>query len=217
VTGRCNGVATVPGSRRTRLLWLTAAAALLCLLGLTLALISGGWVVSTDRSIELQVLVHQHRWPRHAATALSWLGDPLVVGVVVMLATVVLAVRRDLVRAVALPVVALASLVLGQLARHVIGRSSPTDGSHLRVTGGQGYPSGHALGAAVCVGAVAVAARRVWVSVTAIVLAVLAAAARVYLFAHFPSDVVASLLGGAAAMATVEAAAGTVSTRRRGG
>ena len=204
-------------SQRARVLWLTAALALLALLGLTLALLSGGWLVSTDRSIELQVFVHQHHDPRHVASALSRLGDPLVVAVVVVLSTVLLAVRRDLLRAVALPVLSLAALVLGQLARHAIGRSSPTDGSHLHVTGGNGYPSGHALGAALCVGAVAIAVRRTWVSVTAAVLAVLAAAARVYEFAHFPSDVLASLLAALAVVAIVEAVAETVSTRRRGG
>jgi membrane-associated phospholipid phosphatase len=204
-------------SQRARLLWLTAAIALLALLGLTLALLSGGWLVSADRSIELQVFVHQHQDPRRVASALSRLGDPLVVAVVVAASTVVLAVRRDLVRAVALPLLSLAALVLGQLARHAIGRSSPTDGSHLHVTGGNGYPSGHALGAALCVGAVAIGVRRTWVSVTAALLAVLAAAARVYEFAHFPSDVLASLLVGVAVLAIVEAVAETVSTRRRGG
>jgi membrane-associated phospholipid phosphatase len=204
-------------SQRARVLWLTAALALLALLGLTLALLNGGWLVSADRSIELQVFVHQHHDPRQVASALSRLGDPLVVAVVVVLSTLVLAVRRDLVRAIALPVLSLAALVLGQLARYDIGRSSPTDGSHLHVTGGNGYPSGHALGAALCVGAVAIAVRRTWISVTAAALAVLTAVARVYEFAHFPSDVLASLLGAAAAVAIVEAMAETVSTRRRAG
>jgi undecaprenyl-diphosphatase len=204
-------------SHRARLFWLTAATALLALLGLTLALLSGGWVVSADRSIELQVFVHQHHGLRHVASALTRLGDPLVVAAVVALSALVLAVRRDLVRAVTLPVVSLAALVLGQLARHAIGRSAPTDGSHLHVPGGNGYPSGQALGAALCVGAIAIAVRRTWISVAAAVLAVLAAAARVYQFAHFPSDVLASLLVGVAVVAIVEAVAGSVSTRRRGG
>jgi membrane-associated phospholipid phosphatase len=204
-------------THRARLLWLTAAIALLALLGLTLALLAGGWLVSADRSIELQVFVHQHRGLRHVASALSRLGDPLVVAAVVVVSTLVLAVRRDVVRAVALPLLSLAALVLGQLARHAVGRSAPTDGSHLHVPGGNGYPSGHALGAALCVGAVAIAVRRTWVSAAAAVLAVLAAAARVYEFAHFPSDVLASLLSGLAVVAIVEAVAETVSTRRRGG
>jgi membrane-associated phospholipid phosphatase len=204
-------------SLRTRALWLTAMVALLALLGLTLAVLSGGWVVSADRSIELQVFVHQHHGLRQVASTLSVLGDRRLVAAVVVLATLVLAVRRDVVRAVTLPVLALAALVLGQLARHAVGRSAPTDGSHLHVPGGVGYPSGHALGAAVCVGAVAIAVRRTWVSVAAAVLVVLVAVARVYEFAHFPSDVLASLLAGAAMVAIVEAVAETVSTRRRGG
>jgi membrane-associated phospholipid phosphatase len=53
--------------------------------------------------------------------------------------------------------------------------------------------------------------------VAAAVLAVLAAVARVYDFAHFPSDVIASLLAAATVFAVVEALAETVSTRRRGG
>jgi undecaprenyl-diphosphatase len=202
---------------RGQALWLTAIVALLALLGLTLALLSGGWVVSADRNIELQVFIHQHQGLRQVASTLSVLGDRRLVAAVVVLATLVLAVRRDVVRSVTLPVLALAALVLGQLARHAVGRSAPTDGSHLHVPGGVGYPSGHALGAAVCVGAVAIAVRRTWVSVAAAVLVVLVAAARVYEFAHFPSDVLASLLAGVAMVAIVEAVAETVSTRRRGG
>jgi undecaprenyl-diphosphatase len=204
-------------AHRARLLWLTAAIALLALLGLTLAVLAGGWVVGADRSIEAHVLVNQHGGLRHVASALSRLGDPLVVAAVVVLSTLILAVRRDWVRAVTLPVLALAALLLGQLARHAVGRSAPTHGSHLHVPGGNGYPSGHALGAALCVGAIAIAIRRTWVSVVAAVLAVLAAAARVYEFAHFPSDVLASLLAGVAVVAVVEAVTETVSTRRRGG
>jgi membrane-associated phospholipid phosphatase len=121
------------------------------------------------------------------------------------------------VRAVILPVAALTALVLGQLLRHAIGRSAPTAGSHLHVPGGIGYPSGHALGAALALGAIAVAVRRRWVTAAAVVLAGLAAVARVYEFAHFPSDVIASLLAAAMVIAVVEAVAETVSTRRRGG
>jgi membrane-associated phospholipid phosphatase len=204
-------------SRRAGQLWLTAAVAALCLAGLTAELLHGGWVLSVDRSIERHVLMHQRQSLNHVATVLSWLGEPVAVGLVVLLATVVLAVRRDVVRAVTLPVAALAALVLGQLLRHAVGRSSPTDGSHLHVPGGIGYPSGHALGAALTVGAIAVAVRRKRVSVAAAVLAVLAAVARVYDFAHFPSDVIASLLAAVTVIALVEAVAETVSTRRRGG
>jgi membrane-associated phospholipid phosphatase len=204
-------------SRRAALLWLAALLAALCLFGLTEALLHGGWVVGIDRGIERHVLLHQRESLNHVATALSWLGEPVTAAVAVVLASVVLAVRRDLVRAVTLPVAALAALVLGQLLRHAIGRSAPTQGSHLHVPGGIGYPSGHALGAALAVGAVAVAVRRRRVTVAAAVLAVLAAVARVYDFAHFPSDVIASLLAAATVFAVVEALAETVSTRRRGG
>jgi undecaprenyl-diphosphatase len=203
-------------SRATRL-WLCATAACVALGLLTVAVLSGGVVVTADRRIELQVLIHQHGGVRHVAAALSWIGAPVTVGVVVALAAIALAVRRDLVRAITLPVGSLAVLVLGQLARHAIGRSAPTDGSHLHVPGGDGYPSGHALGAALCLGAIAVVVRRTWVAVTAVVLMLLTAAGRVYEFAHFPSDVLASLLAAAVVIAVVEASAETLSTRRRAG
>jgi hypothetical protein len=138
-------------SRRAALLWLAALLAGVCLAGLTAELLHGGWVVSADRSIEAHVLLHQRQSLDHVATVLSWLGEPVTVGVVVVLATVVLAVRRDRLRAVTLP------------------------------------------------------------------LAVLAAVARVYDFAHFLSAVVASLLVAAIMIAVVEAMAETVSTRRRAG
>lgn len=206
-------VLTVPtASRRARQLWLVAGLAGLCLAGLTAELLSGGWVVTADRRIELAVLVHQHQQLRDVAGGLTWLGDPVTVVVVVLAASVLLAVRRDVVRAVAVPVAVGGTLLAGQVVRHAIGRSSPTYGSHLHVPGGNGYPSGHALGAALCLAAVAVAVRRPLVSYVAGVTAVLVAVARVYLFAHFTSDVIASLLAATVVIAGLEAVAETVTT-----
>jgi undecaprenyl-diphosphatase len=203
--------------RRASLLWLAAVLGALALAGLTADLLHGGWVLSVDRTVERHVLMHQRQSLNDIARVLSWLGEPVTVVVVVVLATVALVVRRDLVRAVALPVGAAGALVLGQLVRHAVGRSAPTDGSHLHVPGGMGYPSGHALGAALCMGAIAIAVRRKRVGVATAVLAGLAAIARVYDFAHFPSDVVAGLLTAGTMLLVVEALAETVSTRRRGG
>jgi undecaprenyl-diphosphatase len=204
---------TYAALRRSTRLWLASGVAALLLLGLTAEVLHGGWVVSIDRHLELQVFLHQHRGLRDAANILTWLGDPVTVVAVVALSTVVLAVRRDWVRAVALPVAVVTALVLGQVARHAIGRSSPTFGSHLHVPGGDSYPSGHALGAALCLAAVAVAVRRWWVSWAAAVIAVLVAVARVYLFAHFASDVLASLLVAAVVITAIEAVAETVAER----
>lgn len=198
---------TFTALRRSTQLWLACGLLALLLLGLTAEVLHSGWVVSIDRHIQLQVFLHQHRGLRDAANVLTWLGDPATVVVVVVLSTVVLAVRRDWVRAVALPVAVVAALLVGQLVRHAIGRSSPTFGSHLHVPGGDSYPSGHALGAALCLAAVAIAVRRRWVSWAAAVIAVLVAVARVYLFAHFTSDVIASLLAAAVVVTAVEAVA----------
>ncbi|HEX3908885.1 MAG TPA: phosphatase PAP2 family protein [Mycobacteriales bacterium] len=204
---------TLPALRRSTRLWLGSGVAALLLLGLTAEVLHGGWVVSIDRHLELQVFLHQHHGLRDAANVLTWLGDPVTVVAVVALSTLVLAVRRDRVRAVALPVGVVAALVLGQLVRHAIGRSSPTFGSHLHFPGGDSYPSGHALGAALCLAAVAIAVRRRWVSWAAAVIAVLVAVARVYLFAHFASDVLASLLAAAVVITAVEAVAETAAER----
>jgi membrane-associated phospholipid phosphatase len=192
-------------SNRSGQRWLVAGLAAVCLGLLTVSLLGDGWVVTVDRHIELQVFLHQHSGLRDVAGWLTWLGDPVTVGVVVVASTVVLVVRRDLARAVALPVAVVSTLLVGQVVRHAIGRSSPTFGSHLHVPGGDAYPSGHALGAALCLAAVAVAVRRLWVSWAAVAVAVAVAMARVYLFAHFTSDVLASLLTATAVIAVVEA------------
>jgi undecaprenyl-diphosphatase len=205
-------MAMVPARRAARR-WLIASIAALCLVVLTAGLLQGGVVVAVDRHIELQVFLHQHHWLRSLSSSLNWLGSPVTVVIVVALATGLLVVRRDLVRAVTLPAGVVATLLVGQVVRHAIGRSSPTFGSHLHVPGGNAYPSGHALGAALCLAAVAVAVRRRWVNWAAAVLAVLVAVSRVYLFAHFTSDALASLLIAACVIAAVEAVGETADER----
>lgn len=63
---------------------------------------------------------------------------------------------------------------------------------------GYGLPSGHAQSGAVVWGSVAVWARRGWLKAAAVALAALVGMSRVYLGVHFPTDVAAGWVIGAA-------------------
>jgi undecaprenyl-diphosphatase len=109
--------------------------------------------------------------------------------------------RRDAVYLVAVRVVA---VILGFGLKEAVGRARPVLEQPVAHAGGYSFPSGHALGAAVLYGSLAVvtsgAVRRRSVRWTlfavAAALSLVVAATRVLLGVHFPSDVVAGLVLG---------------------
>jgi undecaprenyl-diphosphatase len=145
------------------------------------------------------------------ARAVTHLGSLPVVAAVTALAVVVLLMRRRTVESVTL-VSALALTWVGvHIAKDVIDRPRPADA--LVDTAGQSYPSGHAAYAFAWVAIAFVLtrtlpglARTTVAIVAAIVLAVVIGLTRVYLRAHYLSDVV----GGAGLAAAIFALAGMV-------
>jgi membrane-associated phospholipid phosphatase len=134
------------------------------------------------------------------AVALSWLGSAWVNWPLRIAAGLLLAWRRHWLRlgAFALAVVS-SELVIGPV-KAAVGRPRPP--GSLIVTSGASFPSGHAVASAVtAVGLVLVLAapgptRWRW-EVRAVVFATVMALSRVYLRAHWLSDVVAGGLVGA--------------------
>jgi membrane protein DedA with SNARE-associated domain/membrane-associated phospholipid phosphatase len=145
-------------------------------------------------------------WAVDAAKVVTWLGTSVVVGAVVAMTSAWLAARRRMLEAAVLVI----GLVLTAVAVHVtkgaIDRPRP---SHSLVhTSGQSFPSGHAAYAMALV-AVAVAlsraapawAHRFGIVGVAVVLAVIVGLTRIYLRAHYLSDVLAGAGLGAAVFA----------------
>jgi membrane protein DedA with SNARE-associated domain/membrane-associated phospholipid phosphatase len=145
------------------------------------------------------------------ARAVTHLGSFSVVAVATALAVAILLSRRRITESVTL-VVALALTWAGvHIAKAVVDRPRPS--GSLVDTDGQSYPSGHAAYAFAWIAIVLVLARtlpglaRVTVAIVAsVVLAVLVGLTRVYLRAHYLSDVV----GGAGLAAAIFAVAGMV-------
>lgn len=148
---------------------------------------------------------------------LTALGDPpMLVLVVLATAAVLVAAQR---RRLALAVVAITALgaLTGTLLKLLFDRARPAIVPHLVEVGSPSFPSGHAMQSAVIyltvatlvVRAEADARVRRTVLALAIGLVLLIGASRVYLGVHWPSDVLAGWLVGAA-----WAAGASVVTRR---
>lgn len=159
------------------------------------------------------------RWFNRAADHSRWLHGPAtayaVWGIALFGALLILAwwdarSSTDAVAAVAAVVWAGAAMIVGALAVQLIGapidRARPTvtlPGTHLLVerTTDFSFPSDHGTAtAAIAVGLIAAGPllRRRWYGRVALALAVLMAVDRVYVGAHYPTDVVAGFVLGAA-------------------
>jgi membrane-associated phospholipid phosphatase len=153
----------------------------------------------------------QAAWLTDVAKALTNLGMLPVAGGALVLAALVLLIRRHRLEGLALLAGLGITLAGVQVAKHAVGRPRPPD--PLVHASGLAYPSGHAA-YAVCWVAIAVALRhalpglalRTAVLATGIALAVVVGLTRIYLRAHWFSDVA----GGWGLAATAFALSGIV-------
>ena len=103
-------------------------------------------------------------------------------------------------------------LSLSIVVKHIVQRARPV--AHLAVDDGFSFPSGHTLGMSIIVfwlmlilipALVKNRTTRVWLNVLLVVWLVLVMISRVYLYAHFPSDVCGSVALGAMWIGIVDA------------
>ena len=173
------------------------------------------WVLRLDAQI-IASLAEPPAALRHAAAWVSRLtGEGLAVGLVAAIAILGLAHRRR--DAVVLAVTALGAWAVSGVFKVLCLVPRPRAQDMLRITASYGFPSGHALVTLVAVGTLAAllakpgSGRRLVLMLAAWTLAFGAGISRVILYAHWPSDVAASLALGALWLVLLPA----IVTRRR--
>jgi undecaprenyl-diphosphatase len=190
----------VPVRARRELVHLIAITAAALLFGVLLILVRLQWLPleSVDQGLaaDLNRAVAPHRPAVLAMEFLSRVGSTGVLSWLIVIATVLLAVRRQYRLAVYLPVTYAGALALDPALKATIGRLRPVVLHPVAHGGGFSFPSGHALGSIVGYGALLLVftpalPRRLRRPVVAVVaLLVLAIGfSRLALGVHFLSDV----------------------------
>ena len=163
---------------------------------------------STMHAVDREV----HVWARTAHTdgstrfftLLTIIGTPVGLGVVVLIIAALLAVRRRWRWAMYLIFTTAVGGLLNLQLKAFFARARPDLAEALRHTSGYSFPSGHAMGATVCFGALSYLAFRAipnWRERAAAVafsvsMIVAIAASRIYLGVHWISDIGAGIAAG---------------------
>jgi undecaprenyl-diphosphatase len=196
-----------PDARRRRGILAVAGAGLLfALLALIVRL---GWtpLLSLDQAVAggLNRVVAPRPAVVRGLTVVTTLGSAGVLVWLVVLAVIVLLVRRRFRLAGYLAVTALGALILDPTLKALIGRLRPVVPNPVAFGGGNSFPSGHALDSLICYGALvlvflpALPRRRRWILLAAGgTVTLLIGLSRILLGVHFVSDVVGAWCLGAA-------------------
>lgn len=147
-------------------------------------------------------------WATSVMVGMTMLGDTAVLLPTVLLLVGVLALRRQWAVAATIAAASLAGSAFVPLFKALIHRARPI--SMYQGVDGFSFPSGHSTLATIILGALALvlskalpARVRGWVYGGTATLVGLIALSRIYLLAHWPSDVMAGLLFGAAVVGVV--------------
>ena len=185
--------------RRLRGVLAVAGAALA--FGVLTAVVRLGWMPlqSADAAVarDLNGVVAPHPALVRGLVVVTTLGGAGLLVRIVLLAAIVLVVRRRFRLAAYLAVTTLGALVLDPTLKALIGRLRPVVPNPVAFGGGNSFPSGHALDSLICYGALVLVllpalsprGRRILFA-TAGTVVVLIGASRVLLGVHFVSDVI---------------------------
>ena len=181
-------------SRRWPLVSASIAVVLAVPLGVIIA-IRGNLPFEADAEWMEEVLEHRNPVWEVPSLVMDFLGGGWFAFALPAAIVVVLCVRRRFWGALLLGVASVASALLVQVLKGVIGRPRPED---MLVTADFGsFPSGHSANAATLVVCLGLVVRRAWLWAAGTVYVILMMLSRTYLGAHWVSDTVGGLLLGA--------------------
>lgn len=173
--------------------------------GLVLTLVRTRWLpldhFDRGTASTLNRLVAEHPLVVHILRAVTDLGSPLVVTLVLAAGVITLLIRRQSRLAVYLAATGLGAVVLERTLKLLVGRLRPVVADPVATAGGNSFPSGHSLGSAAGYGALLLVSlplvprrfRVPLVGVTAVLIAAIGFT-RIALGVHYVSDVVGAWL-----------------------
>ena len=188
-------------------LHLTVGILVLALAGLLFGLIADH-VVSGDRLTRIDSHIaewlHMHSTPvlTKCLLILTHLHDPIVLSLIVALITLYLVWKKCWYGILTLLLVVEGGMLINLLAKHFFQRARPTFDEPLVILTTYSFPSGHVAATTLFYGALAAMLisqkppwhRAIYILTAAFVMVVLVAFSRLYLGAHYLSDVMAAFL-----------------------
>jgi undecaprenyl-diphosphatase len=162
-----------------------------------------GWLVRADLAVAAWLQVHGTEGGESIFAAVSWLGSPVLIAVVVLVG-VWLAVRRSWPQFWVWAGTIAGGAALEQVLKAAFHRTRPVYAAEFIHRASWSFPSGHAMNSLIVYGLLAhmllphiesPARRRVLVVGTAVLIAAIGYS-RLYLGVHYLSDVVAGFLAG---------------------
>lgn len=210
--------------------WLTFTVALGALAawafaGLTQDVVGHDETVLVDHRVSAWVVSHRTDWLTSVMKIATWLGSTAVIVPVLVLVAVVLIVRRRDWRSAALLAIAVAgAIALYDIVKPAVGRARPPAALWIGHYSGAAFPSGHATQSIAFYGMLAVVLSvgrplrtRTFLWIGAAVVTLVVGVSRIYLGAHWLTDVLGGYALGATWLAFVVAMSLLITTRERRG
>lgn len=165
--------------------------------------LKAGWVKSLDLNLIHQIRLPQTAWKSMLLTWYTTFFNTLPMTVIVIIGSVIFALERRTAAALFFILVPGIGSLINHFIKNMVARPRPTI-DQLMHYGGYSFPSGHAIGAALILGAVIVLVQyyvivrwQRWLTNTILlIMIILVGYSRVYVGVHYPSDVLAGFCLG---------------------
>ncbi|BAP85363.1 membrane-associated phospholipid phosphatase [Paucilactobacillus hokkaidonensis JCM 18461] len=161
------------------------------------------WVKSFDMTLIRQIRFPQTDWKSMLLTWYTTFFNTLPMSVIVVIGTIIFAIEHRTTTALFFILIPSIGSLVNAGIKHIVARPRPNV-DQLMHYGGYSFPSGHAIGATLILGAVIVLVQyyvilrwQRWLTNTILlIMIILVGYSRIYVGVHYPSDVVAGFCLG---------------------